>query len=90
MAIGTITTGVKDGKDEGYYIYTSMNHQDCWNKYKHSATAYTVGVPLAIGAILFAQGKIGQKGVFPPEMLDPQPVVDMLPRFGMNCIVKKL
>ncbi len=90
MAIGTVTTGVKDGKDEGYYIYTSMNHRDCWNKYQHSATAYTVGAPLVIGAILFAQGKIGQKGVFPPEMLDPQPVVDMLPRFGMNCIVKKL
>ena len=90
MAIGTITTGVKDGKDVGHYIYTSMNHQDFWNKYKHSATAYTVGAPLVIGAILFAQGKIGQKGVFPPEMLDPQPVVDMLPRFGMNCIVKKL
>ena len=90
LAIGTITKGVKDGKDAGYFIYTSMNHQDGWNKYKHSATAYTVGAPLAIGAILFAQGKIGQKGVFPPEMLDPQPFVDMLPRFGMNCVVKKL
>ncbi|HIH01844.1 TPA: hypothetical protein HA259_07230 [Thermoplasmata archaeon] len=90
LAHGTITTGVKDGKEERYYIYTSMNHQDCWNKYQHSATAYTVGAPLAIGAVLFAQGKIGQKGVFPPEMLEPQPFVDMLPEFGMNCIVKKL
>ena len=90
LAHGTITKGVKDGKEEGYYIYTSMNHQDCWNKYEHSATAYTVGAPLAIGAILLARGKIGQKGVFPPEMLDPQPVIDMLPEFGMNCIVKKL
>ena len=90
MAIGTITKGVKDGKDVGYYIYTSMNHEDCWNKYKHSATAYTVGVPLAIGAILFAQGKVDQKGVFPPEMLDPKPFVDMLPKYGMNCIDKKL
>ncbi len=90
MAIGTITKGEKDGKDVAYYIYTSMNHEDCWNKYKHSATAYTVGVPLAIGAILFAQGRIGQKGVFPPEMLDPQPFVEMLPKYGMNCIEKKL
>jgi saccharopine dehydrogenase-like NADP-dependent oxidoreductase len=90
LAHGTITKGTKDGKDVGYYIYTSMNHQDCWNKYHHSATAYTVGVPVAIGAILFAQGKVDQKGVFPPEMLDPQPFVDMLPKYGMNCIVKKL
>lgn len=90
LAHGTITTGVKDGKEVGYYIYTSMNHKDCWNKYKHSATAYTVGVPIAIGAILFAQGKITQKGVFPPEMLDPKPFVDMLPKYGMNCVEKKL
>ena len=90
MAIGTIIKGLKDGKEEGYYIYTSMNHQDCWNKYQHSATAYTVGAPLAIGAVLFAQGKIGLKGVFPPEMLEPKPFVDMLPDFGMNCIVEKL
>jgi saccharopine dehydrogenase (NAD+, L-lysine-forming) len=86
----TTTTGVKDGKDVGYRIHTSMNHQACWNKYHHSATAYTVGVPMAIGAILFAQGKIGQKGVFPPEMLDPKPFVDMLPRFGMNCVETRL
>jgi len=40
--------------------------------------------------MLFAQGKITQKGVFPPEMLDPEPVVKMLPKVGMNCVVKKL
>lgn len=86
----TVVTGVKDGKDVGYSIHTSMNHQDCWNRYHHSATAYTVGVPMAIGAILFAQGRISQKGVFPPEMLDPKPFVDMLPKYGMNCVERKL
>lgn len=87
---GTKTTGVKDGKDQGWFIYTHMNHQDCFKKHGHSATAYTVGTPLAIGATLFAQGKIGMKGVFPPEMLNPEPFVKMLPKFGMNCIEKKL
>ena len=51
---------------------------------------HLVGVPIAIGARLFAQGKITQTGVFPPEMLDPKPFVDMLPEYGMNCIEKKL
>lgn len=86
----TVVTGTKDGKDVGYSIHTSMNHQDCWNKYQHSATAYTVGVPMAIGAVLFARGKISQKGVFPPEMMDPKPFVEMLPKYGMNCVLKKL
>jgi saccharopine dehydrogenase-like NADP-dependent oxidoreductase len=89
-AVGTITKGVKDGKEVGYYIWTQMNHEDCYKRYGHSATAYTVGVPIAIGAILFAQGKIQRKGVFPPEMLDPEPFVKMLPKFGMNCLEKKL
>jgi saccharopine dehydrogenase (NAD+, L-lysine-forming) len=87
---GTKTMGVKNGKDQGWFIYTHMNHQDCYRKYGHSATAYTVGAPLAIGAILFARGKVETKGVFPPEMLDPEPIVKLLPKFGMNCIEKKL
>lgn len=87
---GTIVTGVKDGKDKGWFFYTHMNHQDCYTKHGHSATAYTVGAPLAIAATLFAQGKINAKGVFPPEMVDPEPFVKMLPRFGMTYLEKKL
>jgi saccharopine dehydrogenase-like NADP-dependent oxidoreductase len=90
FTMGTITKGVKDGKEVGYYIWTQMNHEAAYKTYGHSATAYTVGVPLAIAAILFAQGKIKLKGVFPPEMLDPKPFVEMLPKYGMNCLEKKL
>ncbi len=89
-AIGTITKGVKDGKEVGYYIWTELDHEQCHKKYGYSATAYSVGVPFAIAAVLFAQGKVKQKGVFPPEMLDPEPFVKMLPKYGMNCVEKKL
>jgi saccharopine dehydrogenase (NAD+, L-lysine-forming) len=89
-AIGTETRGVKNGKEVGYFIWTQLSHQDCYKKYGHSATAYSVGVPLAIASILFAQGKIAGKGVYPPEMMDPEPFVKMLPKYGMNCHEKKL
>jgi saccharopine dehydrogenase (NAD+, L-lysine-forming) len=89
-AVGTITKGVKNGKDVAYSFWTTMNHERCHRKYGYSATAYTVGTPFAIGAILFAQGKISRKGVFPPEMLDPKPFVDLLMKYGMNCIQRKL
>jgi len=89
-AIGVVTKGVKDGKEVGYYIWTSLDHKKTWQKYENSATAWSVGVPLGIAAILFAQGKIAQKGVFPPEMMDPAPFVKMLPKYGMNCREKKL
>ncbi len=89
-AIGATVLGVKDGKKAGHYIYTELNHERTYMKYGFSATAYSVGVPLAIAAILFAQGKIPQRGVFPPEMMDPEPFVKMLPKYGMNCVQKKL
>jgi len=82
-AIGTVTKGVKDGQDVSYYIWVQLNHEKTFKKYGHSATAYSVGVPLAIAAILFARGRIPLKGVFPPEMLDPTPWPDMLKRYGM-------
>jgi saccharopine dehydrogenase (NAD+, L-lysine-forming) len=66
-----------------YFSWVQLNHQQTFRKYGHSATAYSVGIPLAIAAILFAQGKITQRGVFPPEMLDPEPWPAMLKKFGM-------
>ena len=89
-AIGTITKGVKDGRDASWYLWTSLDHKKCYDEWNNSATAWSVGVPAAIGAILFAQGKIGMKGVFPPEMMDPDPFIKMLPKYGMNYKEKKL
>lgn len=89
-AIGTVTKGVKDGKDTSWYMWTSLDHKKCYDEWKNSATAWSVGVPASIAAILFAQGKIGMKGVFPPEMMDPDPFIKMLPKFGMNFKEKKL
>lgn len=82
-AIGTVTKGTKDGKDVSYYSWVQLNHGDTFKKYGHSATAYSVGVPLAIASILLAQGKITQKGVFPPEMLEPEPWLPLLKKLGM-------
>jgi saccharopine dehydrogenase (NAD+, L-lysine-forming) len=82
-AVGTVTKGLKDGVEAMYFSWVQLNHQQTFRKYGHSATAYSVGIPLAIAAILFAQGKITQRGVFPPEMLDPEPWPAMLKKFGM-------
>ncbi|MEM0342860.1 MAG: saccharopine dehydrogenase C-terminal domain-containing protein [Thermoplasmata archaeon] len=82
-AIGTVTKGVKDGQEVSYYIWVQLNHERTFRKYGHSATAYSVGVPFAIAAILFARGEIKQRGVFPPEMLDPGPWPEMLKKYGM-------
>ena len=82
-AVGTLTKGVKDGQDVSYHVWIQLSHEKTFKKYGHSATAYTVGAPLAIAAILFARGNVTQKGVFPPEMLDPTPWPEMLKKHGM-------
>ncbi len=82
-AVGTITKGLKDGKEVQYFIWVQLNHKDTFRKYGHSATGYSVGVPLAIAAKLFARGKITMKGVFPPEMMDPKPWPEELAKLGM-------
>ncbi len=82
-AIGTITKGTKDGHEVSYYMWIQLNHQETYGRYGHSATAYSVGVPVAIASILLAQGKIKQKGVIPPEMLDPEPWPPLLKKLGM-------
>ena len=89
-AIGTVTKGLKGGRETGYYMWTSLDHGKVYKKWNNSATAWSVGVPAAISAILFAQGKVDQKGVFPPEMMDPDPFIKMLPKYGMNYNEKKL
>jgi len=89
-AIGTLTKGVKDGKDTSWYMWTSLDHQKCYRDWHNSATAWSVGVPAAIAAILLARGEITMKGVFPPEMMDPDPFIKMLPKFGMNYKEKRL
>ncbi|MBN1678545.1 MAG: saccharopine dehydrogenase NADP-binding domain-containing protein, partial [Candidatus Thermoplasmatota archaeon] len=82
-AIGTLTKGLKDGTEVSYYTWVQLNHEQTFRKYGHSATAWSVGIPLAIAAMLFAKGKITQKGVYPPEMLDPEPWPAMLKKYGM-------
>ena len=89
-AIGTITKGTKGGKAAGHYMWTSLDHKKCYQKWNNSATAWSVGVPAAISAILWAQGKVPLKGVFPPEMMNPDPFIKMLPKFGMNYNEKKV
>jgi len=82
-AVGTVTKGTKDGVETSYFTWVQLNHQQTFKKHGHSATAWSVGIPLAIAAILFARGKITQKGVYPPEMLDPEPWTAMLKKYGM-------
>jgi saccharopine dehydrogenase-like NADP-dependent oxidoreductase len=37
-----------------------------------TATAYLTGIPAAVGAAMLADGTIKERGVYPPEVLEPE------------------
>ncbi len=77
--VGSVVKGVKNGRPAGWFIYTMMDHGECWKKYGCTAVAYTTGAPPVVGLEMFARHEIARRGVFPPEVLDPGPIVKHLP-----------
>ncbi|MEA3221581.1 MAG: saccharopine dehydrogenase NADP-binding domain-containing protein [Thermodesulfobacteriota bacterium] len=68
----TVVKGKKDGEYREYRVHMASKSQ---------ALGEGTGIPAAIGAILMQQGKIAEKGVFPPEgCVDPQDFLDILPQ----------
>lgn len=81
--IGSEVRGIKNGKPAGWFIYTLMDHQDAWKRYGFNAVAYTTGAPPVVGIEMFARGKIRRRGVYPPEVLEPGPIIKHLPDVGI-------
>ncbi len=77
--VGTVVKGEKNGKPAGWFIYTLMSHDYCFQKYGYHAVSYTTGAPPVVGLEMFARKEVTRRGVFPPEVLDPVPIVKHLP-----------
>jgi len=73
--VGSAVFGWKGDKKYMHFIWNTMSHKDCWRTYKATATGSQVAIPTAIAVTLLAKGKIKEKGVFPPEVLDPKPIM---------------
>jgi saccharopine dehydrogenase (NAD+, L-lysine-forming) len=65
--------GEKEGDKIHYVVYTFMNHKEAYRKLGVTATAYLTGIPAAVGAAMLADGSIKKRGVYPPEVLEPEP-----------------
>lgn len=81
--IGCIFQGKKDGKNKTYYLYNICDHQECYREVGSQAVSYTTGVPAMIGAALVITGKWCKPGVYNVEEFDPDPFMELLPKFGL-------
>lgn len=87
--IGCLINGVKDGKKKQYYIYNVCDHAECYREVKSQAISYTTGVPAMIGAQLILNGKWKKPGVFNTEQFDPDPFMELLPKYGLPWYEEK-
>ena len=85
--IGCIFTGIKDGVEKSIYIYNICDHQECFREVGSQAISYTTGVPAMIGAMLVADGRWRNPGVYTAEEFNPDPFMEAMNEWGLPWVV---
>lgn len=81
--IGVEVVGSKGSREVHLFEYTVMYHQEAWKKCGCNGTTYVTAMPTVLFTEFLAQRKIDQKGVVPPEALDPKPFFEAFPSVGI-------
>ncbi|MEM0451842.1 MAG: saccharopine dehydrogenase C-terminal domain-containing protein [Nitrososphaerota archaeon] len=76
--------GKKGRKRVKYVIYTLMSHEEAYREFGTTATAYLTGTPPAVIAIMLGEGEIKARGVYSPEYLSPNPILQKLEEYDIQ------
>jgi saccharopine dehydrogenase (NAD+, L-lysine-forming) len=82
-SIGCRIRGIKDGKEQTYYIYNNCSHQAAFDETGAQGVSYTTGVPAMIGAMMVMTDTWKGEGVFNVEELNPDPFMAKLNEYGL-------
>lgn len=82
-SIGCRIRGLKDGKEQTYYIYNNCSHQAAYEETGMQGVSYTTGVPACIGARLFMLGEWKRPGVWNVEEFDSDNFMAELNKQGL-------
>ena len=82
-SIGCRIRGIKDGKEQTYYVWNNCSHQAAYQETGAQGVSYTTGVPATIGAIMFMKGLWKKAGVYNVEEFDPDPFMAELMKQGL-------
>jgi saccharopine dehydrogenase (NAD+, L-lysine-forming) len=74
----TDVRGEREGAKIHHIVYTFMSHREADRRLGVTATAYLTGIPAAVGAAMLADGTIKKRGVYPPEVLEPEPFLSRI------------
>ncbi|MFT4072901.1 MAG: saccharopine dehydrogenase family protein [Dysgonamonadaceae bacterium] len=82
-SIGCRIRGLKDGKEQTYYVYNNCSHEAAFKETGAQGVSYTTGVPATIGAIMFMKGLWRKAGVYNVEEFNPDPFMEQLNQQGL-------
>ncbi|MEG1580261.1 MAG: saccharopine dehydrogenase family protein [Bacteroidaceae bacterium] len=82
-SIGCRIKGLKEGKEQTYYVYNNCSHHAAYEETGMQGVSYTTGVPAMIGARMFMEGKWKRPGVWNVEEFDPDPFMEQLQKQGL-------
>lgn len=87
--IGTLITGISQGKAKEVFIYNLCSHEQAYADVGSQAIAFTAGVPPVAAALLVAQGTWNVRTMANVEELEPLPFLSELQRMGLMTAVRK-
>ncbi len=82
-SIGCRIRGLKNGKEQTYYVYNNCSHEVAYKETGTQAVSYTTGVPAMIGAMMYMKGLWKKPGVYNVEEFDPDPFMEQLDIHGL-------
>jgi saccharopine dehydrogenase (NAD+, L-lysine forming) len=82
-SIGCRISGLKNGKEQTYYIYNNCSHEVAYKETGTQGVSYTTGVPAMVGAMMYLKGLWKGAGVFNVEEFDPDPFLTELSKQGL-------
>jgi saccharopine dehydrogenase-like NADP-dependent oxidoreductase len=81
--------GRTSGAEMNFRLSTFASHEKAYGRFKQNATSFLTGVVPAIFVRMLAEGKIGQKGVVPPESLDSDAILRELTKEGVHTRITR-
>ena len=87
---GTWVKGVKDGRPRQVYLYQVADNEWCMANYGVQAVVWQTAVSPVIAMELLASGAWQGAGVLGPEAFDPDPFIELMPKYDFPYGMKEM
>jgi saccharopine dehydrogenase (NAD+, L-lysine-forming) len=87
---GTWVKGTKDGKPRQVYLYQVADNETCMRDYGVQAVVWQTAVNPVIAMELLQTGVWKGSGVLGPEAFDPDPFVELMPKYDFPWGLKEM